>query len=200
MDFLKFLSRLQSTDQPGGMVPVHAEQTAVEGPSVSLRGHVACTLCLPPAAARSFEDVEESAASFDQACTTDLEAPLEKSSVGSTADRICRICLAPGSADLELIQPCACSGTMGCTHAACLTAWVQAKGSLTCEICQEHYKAPFVRLLAVSIQLPQQQQQQQSQQQRTAPAEEGHEERQTGRKSWCGWLTKAPIGQWIFIM
>jgi hypothetical protein len=116
-------------------------QTTAQGPSMHPSPNL---LCAPPAAARSFEFTEASGRSFDQACIPDLEAPLDRSTVGSTADRICRICLSPGSADLELVQPCACAGTMGYTHAACLAAWVQAKGSLTCEICQEHYKGPFV--------------------------------------------------------
>jgi hypothetical protein len=56
----------------------------------------------------------------------------------------CRICLSAGNAEQELIQPCSCAGTMGYTHAACLEAWVQEKGSLTCELCKQQYKEQFV--------------------------------------------------------
>jgi E3 ubiquitin-protein ligase DOA10 len=56
----------------------------------------------------------------------------------------CRICLSPGSTEQELIQPCACAGTMGYTHAACLITWVQEKGSLTCELCKQQYQEQYV--------------------------------------------------------
>jgi hypothetical protein len=139
-------------------------------------------LSAPPAAARSLEDVAANVAIPDAACTPgpDLEAPLEKSSIG---ERICRICLSAGSADLKLIQPCACTGTIGYIHAACLAAWVQERGSLTCEICQQQYKEPFVQEL--------------QQQQQTAAAGEGHEEGQTGGISCYNWMMSYGIGQVI---
>jgi hypothetical protein len=62
----------------------------------------------------------------------------------------CRICLSAGSAELELIQPCACAGTMGYMHAACLAAWVQENGSLTCELCKQRYQEPYVQELGLA--------------------------------------------------
>ncbi len=59
----------------------------------------------------------------------------------------CRICLSPGTAEQGLIQPCSCAGSMGYTHAACLEAWVQEKGSLTCELCKATYKEPYLQAL-----------------------------------------------------
>jgi hypothetical protein len=49
----------------------------------------------------------------------------------------CRICLSAATKDQEMIQPCACAGSMAFIHTACLTAWVQEKGSLTCELCKQ---------------------------------------------------------------
>jgi hypothetical protein len=59
----------------------------------------------------------------------------------------CRICLSAGSAEQELIQPCACAGTMGYAHGACLSTWVQEKGSLTCELCKQQYQEQYVQAL-----------------------------------------------------
>lgn len=59
----------------------------------------------------------------------------------------CRICLSEGSATHELIKPCACAGTMAYAHAACLTTWVEQKGSLTCELCKQQYQEPYVQML-----------------------------------------------------
>jgi hypothetical protein len=139
------------------------------------------------------EDVAADGALADVACTPDLEAQLDKSVAGSTVGPICRICLSAGSAEQELIQPCACAGTVGYVHAACLTAWVQEKGSLTCEICQQHYKAPFVQAVAALTQPLQQQQ-------LTADVEQGREQRPANRNTCCGWLLNAPVGQWICLM
>jgi hypothetical protein len=36
---------------------------------------------------------------------------------------------------------------MGYTHAACLTTWVEQKGSLTCELCKQQYQEPYVQML-----------------------------------------------------
>lgn len=103
---------------------------------------------------------------------------------------VCRICLSAGSAEHQLVQPCACAGTMGYTHAACLTAWVQEKGDLTCEVCQQQYKEPLLHVL--------------QQQQQTAPAGEGSEGRQTGIDTCCGrhsdWLLKYGILQLIGLL
>jgi hypothetical protein len=129
------------------------------------------------------DEAAANAAITNDACAPDLEAPLDKSVAGSTVGPICRICLSAGSAEQELIQPCACTGTVGYIHAACLTAWVQERGSLTCKICQQRYKEPFAQAL--------------QQHQQTAAAEEGHEERQTSTISCCNWLMNYGIGQAI---
>jgi hypothetical protein len=39
---------------------------------------------------------------------------------------------------------------MGYIHAACLKAWVQEKGSLTCELCKQQYQEQFVLLLGLA--------------------------------------------------
>lgn len=62
----------------------------------------------------------------------------------------CRICL---STEPILIQPCKCSGTLSYTHLACLQAWVEQRGSMSCELCQCPYKeqyAPSLQPLAAA--------------------------------------------------
>jgi hypothetical protein len=78
-------------------------------------------------------------------CSTSQPDLLKQLSSRRSAE--CRICLAAGSAEQELIQPCSCAGTMGCMHAACLQAWVQEKGSLTCEVCKQQYQEQYVQAL-----------------------------------------------------
>ncbi len=62
----------------------------------------------------------------------------------------CRICLSAASTQQDLIQPCSCAGSMAYAHAACLTAWVQEKGSLTCELCKTSYNQQFMQELALA--------------------------------------------------
>jgi hypothetical protein len=38
---------------------------------------------------------------------------------------------------------------MGYMHAACLVAWVQENGSLTCEFCQQPYEKQYVQALGL---------------------------------------------------
>jgi hypothetical protein len=38
---------------------------------------------------------------------------------------------------------------MGYMHAACLQAWVQEKGSLTCEVCKQQYQEQYVQELGL---------------------------------------------------
>lgn len=56
-------------------------------------------------------------------------------------DTICRICLDKGDPN-DLIQPCACSGTMAFVHEKCLKTWIQTKNisinRYTCEQCLKH--------------------------------------------------------------
>ena len=133
------------------MAHTPAEQTAahVTVSSISQGSAGLSTLLrIPPAAARSFGDD----ASTPAACTPvpDVEAQLGNHSQ-SDMQAECRICLSAGSAGHDLFQPCACAGTMGYTHAACLAAWVQEKGSLTCELCKQCYKEPYVQALGFCI-------------------------------------------------
>jgi hypothetical protein len=67
-----------------------------------------------------------------------------------TAAAECYICLLAGSAAQELIQPCACAGTMGYAHAACLAASMQKSGSLTCECCKQQYQQQYVQALGLA--------------------------------------------------
>jgi hypothetical protein len=69
---------------------------------------------------------------------------------------------------------------------------VQEKGSLTCELCQQQYKEPFVQQLEVRIKTAQQQQQQQE--------EDGHEEQHSRSSSCCGRWNNASAGQWFWLM
>jgi hypothetical protein len=39
---------------------------------------------------------------------------------------------------------------MGYIHAACLTAWVQQKGSLNCELCKQQYQEQCVQVLGLA--------------------------------------------------
>ena len=48
-------------------------------------------------------------------------------------ERQCRICLA-GVEDGELIQPCACQGSMRWVHASCLKLWWQHRTSASVEL------------------------------------------------------------------
>jgi hypothetical protein len=45
------------------------------------------------------------------------------------------------------VQPCSCTGTLSYTHIACLSAWVQERGSLVCELCKQQYKEPHAQQL-----------------------------------------------------
>jgi hypothetical protein len=58
----------------------------------------------------------------------------------------CRICLSAGDRE-NLVRPCSCCGTLSYTHTACLSAWVQERGSLVCELCGQHYKEPHAQQL-----------------------------------------------------
>lgn len=78
-------------------------------------------------------------------------AAILQSSSSSTASSLgelpeCRICLSAGDTE-DLVQPCSCSGSLSYTHTACLSAWVQERGSLVCELCGHHYKEPHAELL-----------------------------------------------------
>lgn len=55
---------------------------------------------------------------------------------------LCRICLEEDSlANLE--QPCACAGTQQYAHHSCIQRWVEEKGNVQCEICEQNYKGNY---------------------------------------------------------
>jgi hypothetical protein len=209
MDFLKAIVRHRSVDQDTEVAHTPAEQTAahVTVSSISQGSAGLSTLLrIPPASARSFGDDASSPA----ACTpvTDLESQLENHSQ-SDMQAECRICLSAGSAGRELFQPCACAGTMGYTHAACLAAWVQEKGSLTCELCKQRYKEPYVQALGFCIRASWGEQQQlqfqlQTQQQQQpaggAAVSLGPRQAASSSSTCCGCLLRMTVGQWFCIM
>jgi hypothetical protein len=210
MDFVKAIVRRQTADQDAELA-TNAEQAAAYATVSSVNAGSTDLLGVPPATARSLTDNADS----EGACTAapDLEAQHEDHSRSDTQAE-CRICLSAGSTDQELFQPCACAGTMGYTHPACLAAWVQEKGSLTCELCKQRYKEPYVQALAFSIraswgqqqqqQLQSQPQAQQSPQQRPAAlgVEGGGEARQavSSRSTCCGCILRMTVGQWFCIL
>lgn len=64
-----------------------------------------------------------------------------------TQDKLCRICMEPESADLNLISPCKCSGTVKYIHEECLKTWiVSQEGDIDdgqCEICKTEFLMNF---------------------------------------------------------
>ncbi|GLC44242.1 hypothetical protein PLESTM_001572100 [Pleodorina starrii] len=55
---------------------------------------------------------------------------------------LCRICLEEDSLS-NLEQPCACAGTQKYAHHECIQRWVNEKGHLRCEICDQQYRGNF---------------------------------------------------------
>ncbi|EFJ44345.1 hypothetical protein VOLCADRAFT_106491 [Volvox carteri f. nagariensis] len=55
---------------------------------------------------------------------------------------LCRICLEEDSLN-NLEQPCACAGTQKYAHHECIQRWVNEKGNLRCEICDQQYRGNF---------------------------------------------------------
>ncbi|GIL44141.1 hypothetical protein Vafri_1670 [Volvox africanus] len=55
---------------------------------------------------------------------------------------LCRICLEEDSLN-NLEQPCACAGTQKYAHHECIQRWVNEKGHLRCEICDQQYRGNF---------------------------------------------------------
>jgi hypothetical protein len=73
-------------------------------------------------------------------------AATESSALSADAadgDYICRICHGDGPA-ADFIHPCACSGSMGHVHAACLSRWRSIATNISartrCEQCNFHYR------------------------------------------------------------
>ena len=115
------------------------------GPALGFHPESACTAAAPAPALLLPQPPQAATA----AGSASAAAQLKQLSSKRAAVAECRICLSEGSAEQELIQPCTCAGTMGYTHAACLVAWVQEKGSLTCELCQQHYQKQYVQVLGL---------------------------------------------------
>jgi len=59
----------------------------------------------------------------------------------------CRICHEPNN----LIQVCACTGTMKYVHKECIEKWQAIKNSPNCEICKQPYKMSFCTFNPVPI-------------------------------------------------
>ncbi|GIY82553.1 e3 ubiquitin-protein ligase MARCHF8 [Caerostris darwini] len=59
------------------------------------------------------------------------------SSLGGTD--ICRICHCEGDAELPLISPCFCAGSLRYVHQACLQQWIKSSDTRCCELCKFHF-------------------------------------------------------------
>jgi hypothetical protein len=46
---------------------------------------------------------------------------------------VCRICLEEGALD----RPCGCTGTLAHAHQECIQRWINERGSMKCEICEQ---------------------------------------------------------------
>ncbi|GBN23062.1 E3 ubiquitin-protein ligase MARCH8 [Araneus ventricosus] len=49
---------------------------------------------------------------------------------------ICRICHCEGDADLPLISPCFCAGSLRYVHQSCLQQWIKSSDTRCCELCK----------------------------------------------------------------
>ncbi|XP_014678827.1 PREDICTED: E3 ubiquitin-protein ligase MARCH8-like, partial [Priapulus caudatus] len=52
---------------------------------------------------------------------------------------ICRICHCEGDAELPLIGPCHCAGTLRWVHQACLQQWIKSSDTRSCELCKFNF-------------------------------------------------------------
>ncbi|RRT40407.1 hypothetical protein B296_00058552 [Ensete ventricosum] len=85
-------------------------------------------------------------------CTSAVDSIIEKddkeeSSVGEVEEPLlqiveCRICQEDDHIK-NLETPCACSGSIKYAHRACVQRWCNEKGGITCEICNEQYRAGY---------------------------------------------------------
>jgi hypothetical protein len=123
----------------GALLDVCQQQTALHT-QLSLQSSVmdgaAAVNCLarPPTASTY----------LDSSCPDGV--PAESLSSTLNTSRECRICLSAGNTG-DLVRPCSCCGSMSYTHTACLSAWVQERGSLVCELCGQPYKEPHAQQL-----------------------------------------------------
>lgn len=66
-------------------------------------------------------------------------------SAGGSKDKevgLCRICLEEDTLS-QLETPCACTGTQRHAHHECIQRWINEKGHLRCEICDQQYEGNF---------------------------------------------------------
>ncbi|KAG2429627.1 hypothetical protein HXX76_010858 [Chlamydomonas incerta] len=90
-----------------------------------------------------------------QAASSDVESVARRgsdagSSAGSTTSQKgkdaesgqCRICLEE-DALRNLEVPCACAGTSKYAHHDCIQRWINEKGNLNCEICDQTYRGTY---------------------------------------------------------
>ncbi|PRD27897.1 UNVERIFIED_CONTAM: march8 [Trichonephila clavipes] len=49
---------------------------------------------------------------------------------------ICRICHCEGDAELPLISPCFCAGSLRYVHQSCLQQWIKSSDTRCCELCK----------------------------------------------------------------
>tara|TARA_Y100000389_G_C17353240_1_gene459626 strand:- start:29 stop:901 length:873 start_codon:yes stop_codon:yes gene_type:complete len=59
----------------------------------------------------------------------------------NTQEKICRICYEEDETESKLLNPCACSGTIGYIHEHCLKKWIKTKqltiSNYKCELCHK---------------------------------------------------------------
>ena len=61
---------------------------------------------------------------------------------GEKYQALCRICLEEDSLP-NLEAPCGCTGTQRHAHKACIQRWIDEKGHLKCEICDQNYRGDY---------------------------------------------------------
>ena len=66
-----------------------------------------------------------------------------------TSSGECRICLSDEQPE-NIVRPCACSGTVACTHVACLRRWCVEQNSLLCELCGQPFASKYVGDIVVT--------------------------------------------------
>uniref|UniRef100_A0A1I7Y2G5 RING-CH-type domain-containing protein n=1 Tax=Steinernema glaseri TaxID=37863 RepID=A0A1I7Y2G5_9BILA len=86
-------------------------------------------------------------------CGLGAKARIPKTSEYDCEDEVptCRICL---SSSGTLVQPCACSGSIGHVHRECLGSWIKvdrkAKAREECELCKTKFAVEGMMCLAVT--------------------------------------------------
>ena len=94
----------------------------------SFGGTMAASMATSPAKLKTMEDTDSSAVSTV--------------SIGE----MCKICHCTGEANVSLIAPCYCSGSLKYVHQECLQRWIKSSDIKRCELC----KYPFAMQAKVS--------------------------------------------------